>query len=329
MPAETLLGHENWEHDGSVSHCRTCSSEFGMFKRRHHCRACGLIFCDHCTGNRIAVHRSHYAESEEKKKRVCAQCYASRSETQKFLESVKEQARTSRGLPYLLPDPQSVQSPEELENSVLYMSCLESSGVFQARASARPMLGLPRVAVTGVDHHNEDEAGGKEFFFEPTAWPALIGGSQSGKCIGKTLHVVQFREGKRVWAGAVTVNRSWACCFGRRSSGEEYGQWQVGDTIANGCNSSRRVWKLEDSIPIGTDTSMFDYTVPRLDENEYSSVTQALESLNADASRCEEGICIVHSSSQSQYFLLVRRDQQNGLRLCEGSRNGNATSKPN
>jgi len=35
----------DWEKDESVKKCPTCSVEFGLFTRRHHCRACGKIFC--------------------------------------------------------------------------------------------------------------------------------------------------------------------------------------------------------------------------------------------------------------------------------------------
>lgn len=135
----------------------------------------------------------------------------------------------------------------------------------------------------------------------------MIGSSDLRNWLGKTLHVVQLRGGERVWSGTVTANRAFGCGFGMRSSGEEYGQWQAGDTIVNGCNSSALGWRLEDSIQLGGKFSMFDYTVPRL---EYSSVTRALEALNADASRCEEGVCIVRTSSQDEYILLIRQDHQ-------------------
>lgn len=31
--------------DESASHCYECHTQFGLFKRRHHCRVCGQIFC--------------------------------------------------------------------------------------------------------------------------------------------------------------------------------------------------------------------------------------------------------------------------------------------
>ena len=35
--------------DRTSTQCHSCSCQFTMFNRRHHCRACGKIFCDRCT----------------------------------------------------------------------------------------------------------------------------------------------------------------------------------------------------------------------------------------------------------------------------------------
>lgn len=34
-----------WVHDADVQHCMLCRSDFGFFKRKHHCRACGSVIC--------------------------------------------------------------------------------------------------------------------------------------------------------------------------------------------------------------------------------------------------------------------------------------------
>jgi hypothetical protein len=35
-----------WLPDNQASKCPTCSRGFGLTVRRHHCRACGGVFCD-------------------------------------------------------------------------------------------------------------------------------------------------------------------------------------------------------------------------------------------------------------------------------------------
>jgi hypothetical protein len=41
--------HIKWQADNEVIQCPCCKKEFGFFTRRHHCRICGLVFCDECT----------------------------------------------------------------------------------------------------------------------------------------------------------------------------------------------------------------------------------------------------------------------------------------
>ncbi|VDO20996.1 unnamed protein product [Heligmosomoides polygyrus] len=56
-------------HDGSE--CFRCRSEFSLFNRKHHCRACGQIFCDRCSTKEIPLPQFGI----EKEVRVCDACY--------------------------------------------------------------------------------------------------------------------------------------------------------------------------------------------------------------------------------------------------------------
>lgn len=38
-----------WIPDSERAECYACQAEFGFFRRRHHCRACGEIFCASCS----------------------------------------------------------------------------------------------------------------------------------------------------------------------------------------------------------------------------------------------------------------------------------------
>jgi hypothetical protein len=78
------LGRENWVDDTVANECARCEKQFHTFRRRHHCRACGKVFCRDCSNYFAGVHRSHYAKGEEKKRRVCADCHDS---TNKRMES--------------------------------------------------------------------------------------------------------------------------------------------------------------------------------------------------------------------------------------------------
>ena len=65
-----------WQKDSEVHTCQKCRTEFGFFTRRHHCRVCGGIFCDHCTRHRKTLDRplTERGQSEEYGVRDCRVC---------------------------------------------------------------------------------------------------------------------------------------------------------------------------------------------------------------------------------------------------------------
>jgi len=65
-----------WKNDAHVNNCDKCSTEFTFFKRRHHCRGCGNIFCDACTSQRCSI-----AGCGPDPQRVCDECYIQQSDT--------------------------------------------------------------------------------------------------------------------------------------------------------------------------------------------------------------------------------------------------------
>jgi len=61
-----------WESDEKVSKCRNCGVEFSIIKRRHHCRACGKIFCGDCSNKQgLCGKESKLLEPV----RMCDNCY--------------------------------------------------------------------------------------------------------------------------------------------------------------------------------------------------------------------------------------------------------------
>lgn len=60
-----------WALNDDISICMLCRSRFGMRNSKHHCKACGNVFCQTCSNSRVAV------TSLEKvgPLRVCNLCY--------------------------------------------------------------------------------------------------------------------------------------------------------------------------------------------------------------------------------------------------------------
>jgi hypothetical protein len=66
-----VLARPTWQPDDDAPFCHKCEEVFGFFVRRHHCRACGLIFCSACTQNQLEMPIQYgYAGPQ----RVCEDC---------------------------------------------------------------------------------------------------------------------------------------------------------------------------------------------------------------------------------------------------------------
>lgn len=39
----------NWVSDEEALECMLCEAEFGILRRRHHCRQCGAVICGNCS----------------------------------------------------------------------------------------------------------------------------------------------------------------------------------------------------------------------------------------------------------------------------------------
>lgn len=68
-----------WDPDSAADRCTWCRASFSMLTRRHHCRACGHIFCDDCTSQTEMVAspstRPGSTATNNTVERVCDTCF--------------------------------------------------------------------------------------------------------------------------------------------------------------------------------------------------------------------------------------------------------------
>ncbi len=62
-----------WTPDDNVNECSACKDPFSLVRRKHHCRACGGIFCAKCSSGAVALPKFDIQKSV----RVCDTCFAS------------------------------------------------------------------------------------------------------------------------------------------------------------------------------------------------------------------------------------------------------------
>jgi len=66
-----VLVARQWIRDEDATECTKCKAVFTAFRRKHHCRNCGGIFCGRCTQNRVTIMRLGYSVPQ----RVCEKCF--------------------------------------------------------------------------------------------------------------------------------------------------------------------------------------------------------------------------------------------------------------
>ena len=74
-PHPTVCLRSAWKPDGDAPVCDDCEIAFWFFKRRHHCRACGGVFCHDCTSNSVRMKDpADEYRLTVRKQRVCVRC---------------------------------------------------------------------------------------------------------------------------------------------------------------------------------------------------------------------------------------------------------------
>ncbi|NXK38514.1 ZFY16 protein, partial [Piprites chloris] len=77
-PAALLWKQPQWVPDSEAPNCMNCQVKFTFTKRRHHCRACGKVFCGSCCKRKCKL------QYMEKEARVCTGCYDDINKGKKF-----------------------------------------------------------------------------------------------------------------------------------------------------------------------------------------------------------------------------------------------------
>ncbi|KAI5069215.1 hypothetical protein GOP47_0015516 [Adiantum capillus-veneris] len=131
---------QHWVPDEAVTKCSACSSDFGPFLRRHHCRNCGDVFCDKCTHGRIAL----TSEEDAPVVRVCDRCLA---EVTHRLTNAKETSGRAVTAPRTHED-LAKKLQEELERNSSKKPTTTSSGTGAPRGA--PPVGWTHLVLEGI-----------------------------------------------------------------------------------------------------------------------------------------------------------------------------------
>lgn len=128
-----VLGQKQptWVPDSEAPNCMNCQVKFTFTKRRHHCRACGKVFCGVCCNRKCKL---QYLEKEA---RVCVTCFETINKAQALERMMSPtgsgpQAHHPSECAAVLPRqetrPTRVPSPTALPTSALKQPSVEGPG---------------------------------------------------------------------------------------------------------------------------------------------------------------------------------------------------------
>ncbi|XP_054843026.1 zinc finger FYVE domain-containing protein 16 [Eublepharis macularius] len=106
-----VLGQKqpSWVPDSEAPNCMNCQVKFTFTRRRHHCRACGKVFCGPCCNRKCKL------QYMDKEARVCISCYESINKAQAFERMMSPTAPNSNS--GISENCSTVQPPQESQAS--------------------------------------------------------------------------------------------------------------------------------------------------------------------------------------------------------------------
>ncbi|CAN0139091.1 unnamed protein product [Lampetra planeri] len=140
-----------WVPDAEAPNCMRCTTRFTFTRRRHHCRACGKVFCAPCCSQKS---RLRYMENKEA--RVCIRCHTHIDKA----EAVDRMVALAPSPPPAPPSPTSMSAPPSgspnPNNPAEYCSTLPP--LQQARAAGTLASPPPTVMVpvSALKHPGQD-----------------------------------------------------------------------------------------------------------------------------------------------------------------------------
>ncbi|KAF0727759.1 hypothetical protein Ae201684_014274 [Aphanomyces euteiches] len=150
LPSATI----RWIPDAEVSFCKSCGLLFDWVRRKHHCRYCGLVFCDECTQHRSLIRADKILTSPEKRylsvnsyspQRVCGPCHNILMPDQPILRetasnAVQPNSINETGSKRFLNSPYSFTLREEVRKAAYSVKNFMLDGVIKDQSIPLPLL---------------------------------------------------------------------------------------------------------------------------------------------------------------------------------------------
>lgn len=134
MKQGSLISKEYWMKDETSTECFSCGRLFTTFRRKHHCRICGQIFCSNCT---VLISGEKFNHSG--KMRVCKTCLSFATE---YNDSSDESSIMEES--YIEPTHSHENNNNNDQESILPSTPIEDSNMpFVTAPTPPPRMAIP------------------------------------------------------------------------------------------------------------------------------------------------------------------------------------------
>ena len=134
-----------WIPNHLAARCLSCYDDFSFLKRRHHCRRCGMIFCEQCSSKRAQL------QPRTEPVRVCDKCYS----------AVRQVAAASaRQSPTAIPSAHTKHNPttpsHQHSNGTHHSRLPHSATTHSLTSQHHPLTARSTPSASQRSHHTAD-----------------------------------------------------------------------------------------------------------------------------------------------------------------------------
>ncbi|XP_056180148.1 zinc finger FYVE domain-containing protein 16 [Falco biarmicus] len=139
IPAALSRKQPLWVPDSEAPNCMNCQVKFTFTKRRHHCRACGKVFCGSCCKRKCKL------QYMEKEARVCTGCF----------DDINKAQALERMMSPAGPVPSSSTFPEYSTDPRLEEAQISGSASSPSLSALLPVSALKQPGIEGLSQKEQ------------------------------------------------------------------------------------------------------------------------------------------------------------------------------
>ena len=119
-----------WASDDHFRACPACNSMFDMFKRKHHCRRCGGVFCGDCATDKVIPRRLRFIDPVK----MCGKCQKVSKWENDFFENYQKKLKSGLELNV------ETEKDNKVDRGLATVTLVEDGSVIEITSESGPYM---------------------------------------------------------------------------------------------------------------------------------------------------------------------------------------------